>query len=355
MADDGGDDDEAYTRKYAAARYALAGVYVLMAFLSLALLVTSPRAAAPPAGAPAKRGGWTWQRMFHVFVLLGLVGRAVFMFLQPSVEQNVLDMPNCVNVFISIMPSLLFFSGYIVLACFWAEMYYLSQPLTKSTDGREGRRLLHIYIGVNIAMYVVYFILMAVDLPNCFADEPPNDDPDYPVFSTVLQLIASSFNAAIYLILAVVFCFFAVRFYQTLVTIRTSSILSRTTRLDVLRKLIAVASILSAMFVTRCSILIKNVVNDTTSELWWFDPLYYFVLEVIPLLTIFFIFRASANGSTPPANGSLSVSAGSDVAPSSPVASRAHRTTADEKAPLLVKTATYNARGRANSGASIDH
>eukprot|EP00160_Parvularia_atlantis_P014249 Unigene342_Nuclearia_a/m.1189 Unigene342_Nuclearia_a/g.1189 ORF Unigene342_Nuclearia_a/g.1189 Unigene342_Nuclearia_a/m.1189 type:complete len:224 (+) Unigene342_Nuclearia_a:42-713(+) len=119
MADDGGDDDEAYTRKYAAARYALAGVYVLMAFLSLALLVTSPRAAAPPAGAPAKRGGWTWQRMFHVFVLLGLVGRAVFMFLQPSVEQNVLDMPNCVNVFISIMPSLLFFSGYIVLACFW--------------------------------------------------------------------------------------------------------------------------------------------------------------------------------------------------------------------------------------------
>jgi len=60
-----------------------------------------------------------------------------------------------------------------------------------------------------------------------------------------MQLISSSVNAAIYLLLAIFFVFFGVRFYQTLAAIKESVVLSRITRLDVLWKLIGVAGILS--------------------------------------------------------------------------------------------------------------
>jgi hypothetical protein len=37
-------------------------------------------------------------------------------------------------------------------------------------------------------------------------------------------------------------------------------------------QLVLVASLLTAIFFTRCALIIKNMVNDTTSSLWWFDP-----------------------------------------------------------------------------------
>ena len=92
------------------------------------------------------------------------VARSLFMFLQPPVQQEIIDIPNCVNTFMSIVPSLLFFTGYIALLCFWAEMYYRSQPNHKS-DGTESKRLLQLYIGVNVLMYLFFAIMLSIDLP----------------------------------------------------------------------------------------------------------------------------------------------------------------------------------------------
>jgi len=37
------------------------------------------------------------------------------------------------------------------------------------------------------------------------------------------------------------------------------------------------------VFIVRFSIIVKNIVADVTSGLWWFDPLYYLLLEVVPV------------------------------------------------------------------------
>ena len=88
----------------------------------------------------------------------------------------------------------------------------------------------------------------------------------------MLQIIASSLNASIYVILAGFFAFFGSRFYKTRAVITASVVLSRITRVDVLNKLILVAAMLTVIFLLRFSLIVKQLVNDNTTQLWWFDP-----------------------------------------------------------------------------------
>ena len=91
-------------------------------------------------------------------------------------------------------------------------------------------------------------------------------------------------------------------------------------------QLVLVASLLTAIFLTRCALIIKNMVNDTTSGLWWFDPVrparppcprirttptpaadpspaapgprllpktYYILLELFPVVVMLYVFRSA--------------------------------------------------------------
>ena len=107
---DGGDDDALVTR-YSAFRYVVAALYYLLSAWVLFLLwrVIGRRGA----------GGRRWQTAFYGFVAAASLGRGVYFTIQPAIYDGSIDLRNCVNALLSVVPSLFFFSAYLVLLFFW--------------------------------------------------------------------------------------------------------------------------------------------------------------------------------------------------------------------------------------------
>ena len=88
------------------------------------------------------------------------------------------------------------------------------------------------------------------------------------------------------------------------------------------------ASLFTVIFITRTALIIKNMVNDTTSALWWFDPVrvrstlssrrcagaadcvagrcqlrfrarqtYYILLEMLPVTIMLYMFSTASGAS----------------------------------------------------------
>jgi len=97
--------------KYSAFRYTLGGLYLALCgwvFFLLWRLWAAP--------------GRRWQKLFYGFVSAGGLGRAIYFMLQPSIYTEALDVPNCVNSLLNMIPSLWLFSAYFVLAFFWCAL-----------------------------------------------------------------------------------------------------------------------------------------------------------------------------------------------------------------------------------------
>ena len=103
--------------RYSAYRYAIASLYYVL-FAWLVYLLWRQRTA------PARR----WQKSFYIFVTLASAGRAAFFPLQPSIYNGNIDVRNCVNSLLSVIPSLFFFSAYFVLIFFWCGPGPLPPP-----------------------------------------------------------------------------------------------------------------------------------------------------------------------------------------------------------------------------------
>jgi hypothetical protein len=95
--------------RYGAFRYAVAGLYGALSLWLVVLFVRLRRRA------PERR----WPAVFYGCAAAGSVGRAVFFALQPAIAAGDVAVPNCVNSLLSVIPSLFFFSAYLVLVFFW--------------------------------------------------------------------------------------------------------------------------------------------------------------------------------------------------------------------------------------------
>lgn len=222
-----------------------------------------------------------WQITFFIGLVAGILMRAVWCFLQPFVLEEMIAVPNLVNLLMQTIPSFLFFSCYLIILFLWAEIYHTIH----SPGSVDILRLRPIYFGTQGFMYAVVIVLELVDR-FAYPNMGPCPKPD---IHTPMQRAIWFFDASLYLISALGFLIYGGRFYFTFS--RDRKPLLAKMRNTVLPKVKYLTIMLSICFLIRGGMTLSNGITNWTNSLWWIDLVYYAVLEVLPIVLMLLILR----------------------------------------------------------------
>jgi len=247
--------------RYDIVHYLLSGLYIFLLFLCFGVVVRL-----------ISKNHWNlrWQKLFHPLLMAGCLVRATFFGLQPFIMENEVRIDNKLNLILNTLPSFLFFANYLIILFLWAEIYHYAHQ--ESHVGIE--RLQPIFIVITGLMYGVVAVLYCLD----FILYPPHylnvSESSNPVESTIYL-----FGVAIYTFTSIGFLLYGIRIY-----FKFSSVpIYTNTRKQVLRKIQVISMLVSFCFITRSALIILGILVNM-SEFWWFDGVYYFFLELVPLV-----------------------------------------------------------------------
>jgi len=202
--------------------------------------------------------------------MAGCLIRATFFGLQPFIMENEVRIDNKLNLILNTLPSFLFFANYLIILFLWAEIYHYAHE--ESHVGIE--KLQPIFAIATGLMYSVVAILYLLD----FILYPPHylnvSESSNPVESAIYL-----FGVAMYTVTSIGFILYGIRIY-----FKFSSVpIYTNTRKQVLRKIQVISMLVSFCFITRSGLIILGILVNM-SGFWWFDGVYYFFLELVPLV-----------------------------------------------------------------------
>jgi len=210
-----------------------------------------------------------WQRYFHPVLMMGCLIRAVFFALQPLIMENQITIGNTINLILNTLPSFLFFSNYLIILFLWAEIYHYAHE-----EIHVGiAKLRPIFISITVLMYGVIVLLY---LLNYFLYPPHYLNVSQT--SNYVEMTIEFFGGSIYALTSIGFILYGIRIYFKFSSIPIYTI----TRKQVLRKIQVITVLVSMCFFIRSAIVIVAGFQDI-SAYWWFDGVYYFFLELVPL------------------------------------------------------------------------
>jgi len=246
--------------RYDIVHYLLAGLYIFLVFLCLAVVVRL---------IIQNRWNLRWQKLFHPLLMIGCLVRASFFALQPFIMEDDLRMDNKLNMILNTFPSFIFFSNYLIILFLWAEIYHYAHE-----DSHVGiEKLQPIFIGMTTTIYGVIFLLYALDYL-LFSPQYMNVSwNSNPVEDAILV-----FGVVIYAITSIGFVLYGLRIYFKFSSVPVYT----STRKQVLRKIQVISMLVSLCFITRCVLILLGIFTNL-SQYWFFDGLYYFLLELVPL------------------------------------------------------------------------
>jgi hypothetical protein len=248
--------------RYDAVHFVVALEYVSLIFLSLYCLFRVWR-----AGNQQK-----WQKAFHPLLLLGTALRAVFFFLQPFVMEQTISIANRANMFLNYLPSFFFFSDYMIVLFLWAEIYHFRLEVRVN-------RLRPIFWTLTALMYILVIIIFVLDFTVSKKVYLSSSEP-----ASVFEQVLMTYDASIYFLSSLAFLVYAAGVY-----FRLGSVPSETRRV-LLRRILFIAGMISLCFIARAVLVLYNSwVNLNTSDAWWFDGVYFTLLEVLPLCMMILI------------------------------------------------------------------
>ncbi|KCV71162.1 hypothetical protein H696_02113 [Fonticula alba] len=251
----------------------------------------TPRVGAPMAGPSDKR---QWQKFFHLSLLLGCILRMVYFALKPFLS---VSLP--FYLITDMATSVLFFSAYNVLLYYWAEMYHSTYERTI--------RLRPYYIGYMGALCLVLLTLFLVNWlaynPYCLGGnslDGSGSEPCNPSLTPIdigIQLI----SIIQYAVISLGFFVYGILLYQKFrkLSQTTTSNRSNTKAMNTL----LIVSILYPTFFLARVILLVVVVFKSYTLVWWFNAVYFTLLEVLPIYILSLVFSYSristGTGGTP--------------------------------------------------------
>jgi len=247
--------------KYDVVHFVLSGLYLILFLICFTIVVRL-----------VSKGNWNlrWQKFFHPVLMLGCLIRATFFILQPFLMENVIKVSNQTNVVLNTFPSFLFFSNYLIILFLWAEIYHYAHDASRV--GIE--RLKPIFLIMTLSMYSVVALLYALD---------------YLIYKRDYKSVAWTTNlieGCIYIFGVSIYAFTSIGFilYGIGIRFKVSSMpVYTTTRRQVLRKVQTISMLVSLAFITRSAIIALGVFYNLSSY-WWFDGVYFSVLELVPLV-----------------------------------------------------------------------
>eukprot|EP00732_Lithocolla_globosa_P003960 Lithocolla_globosa_v1_NODE_3414_length_1678_cov_90.325940.p1 type:complete len:344 gc:universal NODE_3414_length_1678_cov_90.325940:1203-172(-) len=278
------DEDDRFTLP----RYVLFAVYTLFAFVVFLLLIQLVCSARP------KR----WQTLFHLLVLLGCLGRAVFFFAVAETRYRY-----CVVGLVEVFPSFFFFSAYFVLIFLWGQLYssHAGDTTAVTPDTTFTFRK---YLLVNFAFYFPLIVFSILDMTYCFLNE--TEDP-YEVQATLWGYIIGLYAVLFYFIIALAFMWLGFKLYARFKSVPYASVNDPFIGSDSMFflstrpifKLLVFTVFFCGFFALRACLVLFNIIYWPIRETWYWDPIYYFVFEILPLIFMFVVFQTNLKYSPP--------------------------------------------------------
>ncbi|KCV70384.1 hypothetical protein H696_02719 [Fonticula alba] len=317
----------------AAERHACFAMSFITAGLYLALFGTSARLLFLRFRLDASH---KWQIFFHSFIMVGCLIRICYMCYQPF-SDSINDLS---YVILNSLPSFIFFSAYFVFLFFWAELYHYS-------SGRIRVFKKH-YITANVTMYTLLTLLYiarvitftlgyqngiddamagvagllpaglnarlshllpagrdhtmamadggihaAASSPSSSSATPAepsgSGSANDPTFKEPVEMTIHLYTALVYFILAVGYFFYGTQLYLRYGRFPTITVQRRDQQRDLLRRLGFVTLLCTFFFTGRAAIIVAWTFLDWT-QAWYFDSIYFIILEIIPVFCLFYIF-----------------------------------------------------------------
>ncbi|XP_027351508.1 tobamovirus multiplication protein 1-like isoform X1 [Abrus precatorius] len=210
--------------------------------------------------------GWTTQKIFHLmnFIVSG-VRAVVFGFH----SQVFLLHPKVLILVLLDLPGLVFFSTYILLVLFWAEIYHQARSLPTE-------RLRILYVSINGAVYfiqVCIWIYLWID------------------YNNVVELMGNIFTAAVSFMAALGFLIYGGRLFTML---RRFPIESKGRRKKLHEVGFVTAICFTCFLIRGLMVLISAFDSDASLDVVdhpILDLIYYMLVEILPSVLVLFILR----------------------------------------------------------------
>jgi hypothetical protein len=206
----------------------------------------------------------TLRNIFNFFLIIASVMRTVFFLLQALVVvKEIAKYPYFVDAALNVMPTLLFFTSYWIMLLLWALIYhgryhYNSTFVDKSVP---------LFVTINFAMYSAVITTLVIN-----SKESENFDPANPKEASTFVIVALAVIAFCYLMTAIAAYFYGVRFYRIFVQ-HVAAIAKRILQLTLF---------FGSIFLIR-TVIVTYGIFDNISKFFWFDLVYYILLELLPL------------------------------------------------------------------------
>eukprot|EP01117_Protostelium_nocturnum_P013188 TRINITY_DN4907_c0_g1_i1.p1 TRINITY_DN4907_c0_g1~~TRINITY_DN4907_c0_g1_i1.p1 ORF type:complete len:343 (-),score=104.38 TRINITY_DN4907_c0_g1_i1:191-1219(-) len=231
---------------------------------------------------------------FRFFFYSACIARIINLIVQLLQRESMLEIPRCLNWFISTLPLMLIFSVFVSALCAWGRIFILAE--------QEGHRKHTVSIRIRRYVYILYFIcylvFFSVNIVNVVIEGMDNEwkqtDATYfvpplpqairPTEQTLLALLIVIYVAVPFLFLG--FIFFEYNqlytgniFHKDYMTEKSKSLL---------RRLSIVTVLVSTIFMIRAVVLILNEFPSPSEwqDNLWASIVYVIFLDIVPSLLL---------------------------------------------------------------------
>lgn len=183
------------------------------------------------------------------------------------------------------MPAYIFISCYLIILFLWIEIYH-------DISGSYSSILRPIFF---ISQGLIYTIVIVLNVLNIILYKSDKDKKP----KTFEMVVESPFEKALHIFLAVLYSLSAFGFliyglcFYCNITREKKPLLLRF-RQTVLPKIRNLTILCSICFLIRGALTLWNGIEDWPRGKWWVDPLYYFLLEILPILLMMIVLRPSS-------------------------------------------------------------
>jgi hypothetical protein len=249
---------------YNATHFVLAGAYFVLTLFTLALV------AFKYATGSLRE---TWKMGFFLFVILGSAMRGCWAVFDPMMLDNSIVISNRTDLFLNLFPSCLFFGCYIVLLMLWVELYHY--PLRSGGGMRIHHLRVHLWfiLGAMMGIFLVLFLIDALVFPSSYKR--------ISTATNVVERILILYLASLYIITCVAFSV-----YGGLVLVPLCRKPER--RRDTVLRILGLTMLIMLIFLVRAAMVFIGFFANW-SIVSYFDLVYYFSCEILPIFFMFLI------------------------------------------------------------------
>jgi len=272
--------------RYDIVHLSLGGFYLLLGLVCAVniIRIVLRRQDNPSHHQAQRTGSRTWSLFFYPLCFVGAIFRAAFFAIQPLIMERIITLASSINYVMNTLPSFIFFATYLIILFRWAEIYHNSYEISSV----KYQHLQTVLLWIIVCMFSILLILYCADFfifPTTHSDVSQVENP--------IEIAIMGYDIALFLVTSFGFVYYGVSLSRKINQLPTYSNALMVYCIRIQR----FTAFVCFVFIVRTILLIYMLLfRRDISVFWWFDGIYYFGLEVLPLVIMMYILRMKIKG-----------------------------------------------------------